>query len=94
MCKGLRYTGRPLTLAEARDAAADATSAVGHEVTTKTLSALLGREVAFNRVNLALQPGDIVVAIIPDFRANEAREFTFEEVSAAGFTASLIEVLS
>ena len=92
MCRGLHYAGSPLTLDEARDAATDATSAVGHEVTAKVLTALLGREVAFNRVNLALQPGDVVVAVIPDFRASEAREFTFEEVSAAGWTASLIEV--
>ncbi len=69
-----------------------AESAVGHEVTAKILSALLGREVAFNRANLALKEGDEVIAIIPNFRASEAREFTEQEVRYAGFRAWRIQV--
>jgi len=63
----------------------DVSSAVSHEVTAKILSALLGREVEFNRVNLILQRGDQVYAIIPGFRASETREFSREEVAGAGF---------
>lgn len=61
------------------------TSAVGHEVTAKILSALLEGEVPFNRVNLALDAWDEVYCVIPNFRASEAREFTREEVESAGF---------
>lgn len=68
------------------------TSAVGHEVTAKVLAALLGVPVQFNRTNLVLKAGDDVVCVIPNFRANEAREFSHEEVVAAGFRVFLLQV--
>ncbi len=60
-------------------------SAVSHELTAKVLSVLFERPVEFNRVNLSLKLGDEVFAVVPNFRATEAREFTREEVEAAGF---------
>lgn len=69
-----------------------AESAISHEVTAKVLSALLGREIKFNRVNIALEKGDEVIAVIPSFRAQEAREFTEDEVRQAGFKAWRIMV--
>jgi hypothetical protein len=85
---GLQFSGQELNLEEAKaslDAFGPLTSAVGHEPTACVLSALLERKVEFNRVNLNLKDGDCVLAIVPNFRASETREFTFEEVSSAGF---------
>lgn len=79
-------------LADVQAASSELVSAVGHEVTAAILSALLGQEVAFNRVNLTLRPGDEVYCIIPRFRAEVAREFTREEVEAAGFRCFRIRV--
>lgn len=75
------------SLASLGEIPTDLKSAVSHEVTAKTLSALLGREVPFNRVGLSLKAGDEVFCLIPAFRATEAREFSREEVEAAGFRA-------
>jgi hypothetical protein len=72
---------------------ADFESAVGHEVTALILSALLKREVTFNRVNLVLESGDEMFCIIPGFRASEAREFSREEVVSKGFRCFNIRVL-
>lgn len=65
----------------------DCVSAVGHEVTAKIVSAMLGREVPFARVNLTLQAGDEVFCLIPGLRGTESREYSREEVLAAGFRA-------
>lgn len=67
-------------------------SIVSHEITAKILSALLGEPVEFNRVNVTLEPGDWMYCIIPKFRASEAREFSRQEVEAAGFRVFLVEV--
>lgn len=49
----------PLTAEEAREwAAGDFVSAIGHEATARLLSALLGRPVPVNRVQIHLEPGD------------------------------------
>lgn len=89
-----KFSGMPISLSQASALAADAKSVVGHEVTAPILSALLGVPVAFNRENLAVVPGDQIVCVIPKFRANEAREFSHEEVAAAGFQAFLVEISS
>jgi len=57
--------------------------AISHETTSKVFSTLLGEEINFNRVNLCLKSGDQVYCIIPSFRANEAREFTKEEIESS-----------
>ena len=66
--------------------------AVSHEITAKVLEPIIkefipeiSRIKLFNRVNLKLGLWDSVLAIIPNFRASEAREFTLEEVQNAGF---------
>ena len=68
------------------------TSIVSHEVTAAILSAILEEPVEFRRVNVTLEPGDWMYCIIPRFRANEAREFSRQEVEAAGFRVFLVEI--
>jgi len=68
------------------------TSAVGHENTAKILSLKLGVAVNVNRINLTLKPGDLVLAAIPQFRAEQAREFSEEEIEQAEFRYFLIRV--
>lgn len=55
-------------------------SIVGHEVTASILTSLLDVKVNFNRQNVTLNKKDHVVAIIPSFRSDVAREFTKEEI--------------
>ena len=69
-----------------------AESAVGHEVTAKVISALLGRPVEFKRTTVELRDGAVLYCIVPTFRADVAREFTQEEVTAAGFRCFRVEV--
>lgn len=71
--------------------------AVGHDVTAKVLEPIIERylpgiadQVFFNRTNISLSLYDHVLAIIPNFRASESREFTAKEVLAAGFRAFLV----
>ena len=56
------------------------TSVVSHQVTAEILSGILNMPVPFNRINVQLMPGDMLIAIIPNFRAEVAREFTAEEI--------------
>ena len=70
--------------------------AVGHEVTAEILRPIIDAYLPtvvpgplFNRVSISLGIYDHVLAIIPNFRASEAREFTAEEVLSAGFRAFL-----
>jgi len=60
----------------------DVESAVGHEVTAQILGRLLGRCVVFNRQNLSVENSRIL-AIVPGFRTDSAREFTLAEIEAA-----------
>jgi len=87
-----KFSGVPISLSQAKALSVDAKSVVGHEVTAPILSALLGLPVAFNRENLSVIPGDQIVCVIPKFRADKAREFSHEEVAAAGFQAFLVDV--
>ena len=70
----------------------DVVGAVGHQNTASVIRPLVERylpEVSgielFDRVSIKLGLFDEILAIIPNFRANEAREFTFNEVENAGF---------
>jgi hypothetical protein len=72
-------------------AASDTVDAISHETTAPIVGVLIGRQVAFNRVNLVLNAGDVVVAVIPKFRATEAREFTADEVMSAGFDCFMVQ---
>jgi hypothetical protein len=71
----------------------DFTSAIGHEVTSRIIEALTGLSGLFNRANLSLNRGDELLVIIPNFRANEAREFTHKEVLDAGWRVFGIEIV-
>ena len=66
-------------------------SYIGHEVTANFLSHRLGLPVEFNRTNLILEAGDVLVAAIPQFRAEAAREFTSEEIAGAKFRYFLVK---
>jgi len=61
--------------------------AVGHENTARFLEkrlALLNTNL-FSRVNVTLEPGDIVYAAIPQVRLPEATEFSDEQIQSAPF---------
>lgn len=74
-------TVKRINYVKAMDLLADGfTSAVSHQVTADILTNIIGKPVAFNRINIALQNGDQCVAIIPNFRAETAREFTSDEI--------------
>ena len=92
--KGVNASVKEISLADVKQNL-DTTnwiSAVGHKITADILTALLGYEVKFNRTNLTLRPGDSVICIIPNFRASESREFSREEVEAAGYRCFHITV--
>jgi len=67
-------------------------SIVSHEITAKILSALLNEIVEFNRINITLFAGDVMYCVIPGFRTTEAREFSYEEVAAAGWRCFLVTI--
>jgi hypothetical protein len=46
---------KPLTLAEAKEFAAEAESAVGHVDTAAVFGAVLGMPIAYNRINVTLE---------------------------------------
>jgi hypothetical protein len=90
---GTVATVREISLDEAKGLLVDGfVSAVGHEVTALILSAVLDTRIEFARVNLSLSARDCVVCVIPSFRADVAREFTSEEVEAAGLRCFVVEV--
>jgi len=58
-------------------------SVVSHEVTAEILTGVIGMPVDFNRVNVSLVSGDIMICIVPKFRADVAREFTRDEINGS-----------
>ena len=87
MLSGCKAVVKEITLQQVKDELAVSawSSAVGHETTALVLTALMQFEVKFNRANVALKKGDVLLVVTPNFRASEAREFTFDEVNKAGF---------
>ncbi|MFW6129746.1 MAG: STIV orfB116 family protein [Atribacterota bacterium] len=81
-----------IDIVELKENAVSCQSVIGHENTAKIVSLLLGFNVGFNRDNIELKSGDFVYIIIPKFRANEAREFTEEEVVNSGFRCFKVKV--
>ena len=61
------------------------TSVVGHENTAAILTRIVGRTVDFRRVSIRLEDGDVMLVAVPQFRADQAREFTDEELKKASF---------
>jgi hypothetical protein len=75
---------------EVRRAGDNLVPAVGHENTAGILEKQLEGVVyrlprLFNRINIVLEPGDMVLAAIPQFRADAAREFSDREIFEAEF---------
>jgi hypothetical protein len=66
-------------------------SAVGHEVTAKILGQKFGKDIAFNRQNIQLQRGDELLIAVPQFRAEQSREFSEEEIAKAQFRYFLVD---
>ena len=75
-----------------QDIPAECRSIVGHEPTAALLSAVLGRPIPFNRETVTLDSGDLLYAVIPQFRVEVAREFTAEELSSAKFRCFRVSV--
>jgi len=92
--EGLTARVRSCGLEEIRRNMDCTTSAISHETTAAVLSALLGKKIEFNRVNLKLGLYEIIYCIIPKFRADVAREFSKEEVEAAGFDCFMVQIFS
>ena len=70
----------------------DVVGAIGHENTASVIRPLVERYLPsvsgiqlFDRVDIKLGLFDEILAIVPNFRANESREFTFDEVKSSGF---------
>jgi hypothetical protein len=57
-------------------------SAVGHESTAKVLSSLLGTDVPFNRVQIAITGGDVIVSFQFMVRLPEGKVLGEDEVIA------------
>jgi len=71
--------------------------AVGHENTAEIIKERMPDfvkekmpESLFQKINIEMQDGDWIFAIIPQFRPNETREFTDEEVKKAKFRFFII----
>jgi len=92
--EGLTARVRECTLDEIKRNLDVVTSAISHDTTAAVVSALLDRKVEFNRVNLKLGLGEIVYCLIPNFRTDVAREFSKEEVEAAGFNCYTVQIFS
>ncbi|MCD6318946.1 DUF1874 domain-containing protein [Candidatus Aerophobetes bacterium] len=68
--------------------------AIGHENTADIVRKRMPKEMReqklFNRVNIEVEHGDWIFAIIPQVRFNSTREFTDEEVKKAEFRFFII----
>ncbi len=71
----------------------DMISAVSHEATAEIFSMILGENIEFNRASLKLEKGDKLYVMIPNFRADKAREFTKAELSDADVRCFIVACL-
>jgi hypothetical protein len=87
------YTLRTVTLDEALTliGGGPILSAVGHESTAQILTALLGREVAVNRIQFEQEAGQVALVFKLNGRAPEGRILTADEVAAIGYTLKIME---
>ena len=68
-------------------------SAVGHEATAKALSNVFGVNIPFNRIQIFLDNGDKLIAIILKKRLSEGQVLkTVEELEQIGYAIWLFEV--
>jgi hypothetical protein len=68
-------------------------SAVGHKATADLLTELLGIEIPFNRVAIAVKPGDICVHFVLRTRIPEGKILSYEELQQLEFDLAISEVL-
>jgi len=80
---GVIIKASPITLEEAKALLQQGfVSAVGHESTAKVLSVLLGTDVPFNRVQIAITGGDVIVSFQFLVRLPEGKILGEDEVIA------------
>jgi hypothetical protein len=92
LASGRSASVEEISLTEAREILGNRSweSAVSHEATAQVVTALFGFHIPFNRANLSLDHEDQVVCVIPAFRADVAREFSYDEVVTAGYRVFLV----
>jgi len=75
------FTYQKITLEEARELAKqEFISAVGHEATAQLMSYLLGVQVPFNRIQIAVKPGDILLVCQVHIRLEEGKILSLPEL--------------
>jgi Domain of unknown function (DUF1874). len=80
---GVVIKASPITLEEAKALLQQGfVSAVGHESTAKVLSKLLGTDVPFNRVQIAIKEGDVIISFQFLVRLPEGHILKEDEVLA------------
>ena len=67
-------------------------SVIGHESTAKLLSQKFNKEIQFNRASIQLKPYDKLLVVVPQFRAEEAREFSEAEIKDLKFRYFIVVV--
>ena len=81
--EGATIKASPITLEEAKSLLQQGfVSAVGHESTAKVLSSLLGTHVPFNRAQIAIKEGDVIVSFQFMVRLPEGKVLGDDEVIA------------
>lgn len=68
------------------------TSVVGHESTARLLTQLLNIDVAFNRVEIRLNPGDIIIVFQLQTRLPEGAILSEEQLKAIKYKFYMIQV--
>jgi hypothetical protein len=80
---GVVIKASPISLEEAKTLLSEGfVSAVGHESTARVLSMLLGTEVPFNRAQISIKEGDVIVSFQFLVRLPEGKVLGDEEVLA------------
>lgn len=70
----------------------DFVSAVGHESTADILTRLLGLDIKFNRINISLDKGDMLIVFQLLGRLPEGKILTEEEIKALPYKFFLVTV--
>lgn len=68
-------------------------SFISHQATADFLTKLLDKEIAFNRSNLSLKRGDMVIVFQLQQRLEEGKVLTEQEIAQIKYSFFLVEVL-
>jgi len=83
LAEGAIIKASPISLGEVKALLKEGfVSAVGHESTAKVLSVLLGTEVPFNRAQISIKEGDVIVSFQFLIRLPEGKVLGEDEVIA------------